>query len=564
MVASTVSTLDVSFLWPGGTRDATTPCIHVTSLRLMLISEFLNRLNGVSKSGGGYVALCPAHDDNQNSLSIRSTAGKILVKCFAGCTAVDIIESLSLTMADLRETTDPPKSGTREKTEFTIAKTYDYRDEMGELLYQVVRLEPKDFRQRRPKGDGWVWKLDDVRRVVYHMPELVDVARVVWVEGEKDVDRLWSLEIPSSTSVAGSNSWRSEYAEQLYRLGVRELLAIPDNDSPGEQYAAKVVTDCARVGIESRVVTLPNLPPRGDVSDWLDMGNTKEALQKLLTPPTIAMPVVSLADAIEEWQRELMAGTQLVVRSPFYGLNTLLGDGFSGGDLIYIGSRPGIGKTAMALAFGKSAALDGYHTLIISREMVTISLARRMVTQESKIPTSVLKRNMLSLEEAEVVERAMLRLKTLPIWITDKVVGIEEIVKLVGGMVKRYGIRFLEIDYLQLVRAPIGIKDRRLGVENVSQALKFLAVEHRIPVVCLSSLVRPEKNSDRPPGLDALRESGELEHDADVVIFLHRNSKDPNGTLTDCIVAKNREGSLGTIELNFAGASLTFTETAAM
>jgi replicative DNA helicase len=391
----------------------------------------------------------------------------------------------------------------------------------------------------------------------------VERARVVWVEGEKDADRLWELGIPASTSAAGSSAWRPEYAEQLYRLGVREVVALPDNDVPGEAYAAKVVADCIRVGIEARVTPLPSVVAKGDVSDWLNAGNTIKELTVLLVPPKSAANVLSLAEAIEAWQLEQLSGEQVIVRSPFYRLNSLLGGGFSGGELIYVGSRPGIGKTSAALAFAKSAALDGFPALIVSREMVAVALARRMVTQESGIATQILKRNKLTLEEATTVEQAILKLKRLPVWITDKIVGIEEITKLIGDMVRRVKIKFLIADYLQLIRAPREIRERRHQVEAVSKGLKGIAVEHNIPVICLSSLSRPEKNSDKPPTLADLRESGELEHDADVVIFLHRKPSDILDPITRCILAKNREGSPGEFALSFDGPSLTFTETAA-
>ena len=104
----------------------------------MELDDFLSQLNKVKKSGKGYIALCPAHDDKKHSLSITADKEKILVKCFTGCSTEDIMKSLGLTMADLF--VQVKRAGPR------VVKTYDYTDEAGDLLYQVCRLQPKEFR----------------------------------------------------------------------------------------------------------------------------------------------------------------------------------------------------------------------------------------------------------------------------------------------------------------------------------------------------------------------------------------------------------------------------------
>lgn len=264
-----------------------------------------------------------------------------------------------------------------------------------------------------------------------------------------------------------------------------------------------------------------------------------------------------LAEALEDWQADRLKPTA-VVRTPFYRLNTFLGGGFSPGELVYIGARPGVGKTALALELARAIGADGRAVLIVSREMVNAALARRMVTQESGIATTLLKRNEpLELEDTLALTSALRKLRPLPIWLSDEAVSIDEIRGLTQALRERVPLAMVLVDYLQLVRAPKEVRDRRLQVEAVSQGLKALAVEHKLPVVCLSSLARPEKGTARRPTLADLRESGELEHDADVVLLLHRAMMEPE---TECIVAKNREGSPGIVKLNFDGPSLHFSE----
>lgn len=168
-----------------------------------------------------------------------------------------------------------------------IAKTYDYTDESGELLYQQCRMEPKDFRYRRPDPDKpgeWIWSLGDVRRVLYRLPELLQADKSRWVlivEGEKDADRLAKLGAVVTTS-GGADTWRPEYAQFLHD---RRVCVLPDNDKGGVGYAAEVMVSVCEAGGDCKIVQLPGLPDKGDVSDWLDAGGTLIKLAELIKKP---------------------------------------------------------------------------------------------------------------------------------------------------------------------------------------------------------------------------------------------------------------------------------------
>ena len=137
---------------------------------------------------------------------------------------------------------------------------------------------------------------------------------------------------------------------------------------------------------------------------------------------------------------------------------------------------------------------------------------------------------------------------------TDKALTIEQI----NGLASSHAdLSLLIVDYLQLVRAPHEIRDRRLQVEHVSQTLKEIAVRLEIPVLCLSSLARSQDGPDKEPTLSLLRESGELEHDADIVLLLHRKPRQPE---TKCIIAKNRDGREATVKLMFRADYVAFDE----
>ena len=197
------------------------------------------------------------------------------------------------------------------------AKTYDYRDEQGHLLFQTVRFEPKGFAQRRPrqpdddvaalethdiKADAeWVWSLNrleaadgikckrcgsdhravSIRRVLYRLPELLaaDPSAIVYVtEGEKDADALVALGLVATTSPMGAGKWRPEYNEFLRG---RHVVVLPDNDKPGHDHAEDVIRGLHGVATTVKILALPGLQMKGDINDWLAAGGTRKQLEKL-------------------------------------------------------------------------------------------------------------------------------------------------------------------------------------------------------------------------------------------------------------------------------------------
>jgi len=238
----------------------------------------------VKKVGAGWSARCPAHDDRRSSLSIGiGDAGRILLKCHAGCDLDDILAAAHLEHGDLFAETSTP-------TKATIVATYAYRDEGGAHLFDVCRFAPKDFRQRRADG---TWRMNGVRRVLYHLDKLQGQSVAYVVEGEKDADRLWLIGLPGTTSPAGAGKWRDEYARQLKAATVDSVVVLPDNDDPGRAHAEAVAASCHSAGLKVKIVQLPNLPPKGDVSDWLDAGHTRDELVALVKATSLYTPPAS-------------------------------------------------------------------------------------------------------------------------------------------------------------------------------------------------------------------------------------------------------------------------------
>jgi hypothetical protein len=247
------------------------------------LDRILDRLERVGKVGSkGWVATCPAHDDSTPSLSL--TIGddhRILILCRAGCPTGTVLAAVGLRMADLYE---------RPSTMRRLVATYDYLDARADLVYQVCRYDPKDFRVRRPATGGWSWRLGDAPRVLYRLPELValdDGDRVVIVEGEKDADRLAALGFVATTNLGGAGKWRAEYGEWLRG---RDVAIIADNDAPGRSHAIDIARALSPVAVGVRIVELPGLRSKGDVSDWLERGGTCDGLLELIAATPLITP----------------------------------------------------------------------------------------------------------------------------------------------------------------------------------------------------------------------------------------------------------------------------------
>jgi putative DNA primase/helicase len=231
---------------------------------------------------GGFLASCPCPDhgkgegDRHQSLSIcAGDAGGVVLYCHAGCQTEDVVAAFGLTMADLRGGNGQAEARVTPRPPRKIAATYKYEDEDGRPLFQVIRYQPKDFRQRRADGDGvWVWSLKGVRRVLYHLPEVLAAVaggRPVYVcEGEKDVEALCKAGVVATCNPHGAGKWRPEYSEFLRDA---DVTIVQDKDEPGRQHAAAVVDSLALLAASVRVV---EAAVGKDAADHLAAGKTLE------------------------------------------------------------------------------------------------------------------------------------------------------------------------------------------------------------------------------------------------------------------------------------------------
>jgi hypothetical protein len=268
------------------------------------LPDTISHLDGLRRNGVGWIARCPVHDDHNPSLSLTVTdAGKVLAKCHAGCDQTAVAEAL-----DLRGPADSHAEWTPHGDATAV---YDYRDEYGQLLFQVLRTLDKQFPQRRPDPTaktGWRWSLGDTRRVLFRLPELLDAVAddrsVCITEGEKDALALVAHGKVATCNPGGAGKWRPEYAIWFTEA---DVTIFADKDKPGQAHARTIATSLE--GVARRVWIVEAADPHKDIAAHLGAGLTLDQVVVTRTPekaiqPDLAPDVHTLLDTPDpdyEW-----------------------------------------------------------------------------------------------------------------------------------------------------------------------------------------------------------------------------------------------------------------------
>jgi hypothetical protein len=286
-----------------------------------VVDRVLRPLQNVTETKDGqWSAQCPCHDDSTNSLCIGiGDDGRVLIHCQAGCAVQDVVSTIGLEMWDLFPTNGHSngnghsggfrRSNGRTRWEDYITAAYAYRLKNRELSFQSCRVEEpgkkKTFRARQPKhGGGWINNVDGVEPTLYRFPELVDEIEshpdhsptVQIHEGEKDCDNAAKLGYIATTNPFGAGKWKAAYAEELRGC---DVLVFPDNDKPGEKHSLQVARSLVGIARSTKFVRLPGLPEKGDLSDWLKAGGTKEQLDAIIAAAPVWEPKAATVDESE-------------------------------------------------------------------------------------------------------------------------------------------------------------------------------------------------------------------------------------------------------------------------
>ncbi|MCE5221904.1 MAG: replicative DNA helicase [Clostridium sp.] len=234
--------------------------------------------------------------------------------------------------------------------------------------------------------------------------------------------------------------------------------------------------------------------------------------------------------------------------------------GFQSGDMILIAARPSMGKTTFALNIAEHAALREHKSVVIfSLEMSKEQLAYKLLCSEANVDMLKLRTGTLEDKDWENIAMAAGPLSKAKIYIDDTAgVTVMEMRSKCRRLKIEYGIDLIIIDYLQLMSGGAGSDNRQQEVSEISRSIKALAKEMECPVIALSQLSRaPEQRADHRPMLSDLRESGSIEQDADIVMFLYRdeyyNKETEDKNIGECIIAKQRNGPVGTAKLAWLG-----------
>lgn len=241
-----------------------------------------------------------------------------------------------------------------------------------------------------------------------------------------------------------------------------------------------------------------------------------------------------------------------------------LTDGLQFGEQTLIAARPTLGKSAIAMNIVEKVCLkDQVPTLVVTLEMSATSLCRRMLSSNCRVPMGTLRSGKFDAGQFKSFSRFNSGLKTCPLFIVEGISGMDcdRLAFIVRRSCRKYGIKLVVIDYLQKIHASEKHEKRTYEVGEVSGVLKALAVETMTAFLTIAQLNREaDKDKGRLPKLTDLADSGQIERDADTIALLHRKRDEGGGDNATLIIAKQRDGEVGTVELKFDGQFCKFTD----
>jgi replicative DNA helicase len=367
-------------------------------------------------------------------------------------------------------------------------------------------------------------------------------------------------------------------AEQLRRTssleeigGAPALVALQSNTpaiSSAGRYAAIVEEHALLrrlIGVSQEISELAyGLPD--DVTDAVDRAEAMvfEVAQRRTTDSVA--PLQELLSQSLDRLEELYGRGETITGVPtgFTDLDANLA-GLQPSNFIVVGARPSVGKTAFALGIAANAALTGTPVLFFSLEMSHLELAQRVLCAEARVDATRMRNGRLLESDWSKISKAIGRIGDAPLHIDDNPnVTVMDIRARARRMKSRDGLGLVVVDYLQLMTGRSHAESRQVEISEISRGLKILARELNIPVIALSQLSRNlESRADKRPMLADLRESGAIEQDADVVMFIYRDevynpdATDRRGT-AEIIVAKHRNGPTGHVDLAFVDSYARF------
>jgi KaiC/GvpD/RAD55 family RecA-like ATPase len=513
------------------------------------------RVPELSQRGKEWRGACPVHRGKNLNFAVNPETGQ--AHCHSACgRGWDVIgleealtgaefQSAKAEVFQLVGRIDPPKS--KPHRYGPVVCSYDYTDENGKLLYQVVRhRDPKEFTQQQPDGNGgWRANLTGARIVPYRLPAMIASPCVFIVEGEKDADNLTAAGVVATTNNCGATNFKPELVP--YFAG-KVITIIPDNDEKGRKHAAKVAGMLYETAKSVKIIELPGVPEKGDVSDFLEGGGTVEDLRRLYREAPFYSPntapheddryLRSLRDEIELaggldvfWDMSQHRG----IPTPFPNLTRALGGGMKRGEVYAIAARTGHGKTSLGLQFAIKAVRANLGVLIFSMEMTWRTVFQRMVSIEARVDLNDFQAGQEHHDDVSAqrlaLAKATAELCDLPFWVSTKSritpkYLVAEAQRLKAKLPK---VNLLIVDHMQLMGSDEKSQSEYEKFTAISRALKQSAKELDLPVLVMAQIKRLE-DVKRELDISDIRGSGAIEEDLAAVMLVYEDNEDVKRT----------------------------------
>lgn len=555
-----------------------------------IIAYYEARVPGLKQIQKSLRGPCPVHNGKDLNLSVDPDTG--MAFCHSQCNRGWDIIGLEMEVfgldfvrakAEVFRLIGRPAPSWQDRD---IEATYNYTDERGKLLYQVVRKIGKRFMQRRPvegQEGRWQWGLGKLLPVPFQLPKFSKVELIACVEGEKDALRLSREGWLGTCNNGGAGNFKPELAAHF---SGKHVAIFPDNDEPGRKHADMVAKILHPLTASVRIVEIPGLPLKGDVSDYLDGGKTGDDLYELYNGAQDWTPEWRYATEVpHENDKYLRTFGQFVQESggyeafwrsveleglptPFEGLTRSLG-GLRSGEVYVIAANQGAGKTSLGLQFAITALERRGGVLIFSMEMSHRDVFQRIASIDSRVDLSSLRKLRRFHEDAPLLAEFEDRLRAStdkfcrsPLYVSTKSSITPEFLTEESTRVKqRAKIDLVIVDHMQLMGSTGKVRSDYEKFTAISRATKGIAAELGVPLLLVSQTSRANA-TDKRSELDVsdIRGSGAIEEDAACVLLLYYDGEDfkqakldPNGDRLKrgpikswLKIGKNRYGPQGT------------------
>lgn len=518
------------------------------------------------KRGKEWFCKCPFHNDNSPSFRVNEEKRVwICDPCGIGGSVIDLISRLeNISVGDvLRKYDNEPKIENKPMQPVIKpkpVKAYRYENELGEVVYEAIRYEPKTFRQRRPDGNGgWLWDMEGVTRVLYHLPEILKNDTIWIVEGEKDADNLREVGFIATCNVGGASKWLPAYSEALKG---KHVIICPDNDDAGEKHGKLVMESLAG---KVSVLQYARIPKEfKDVSDYLETIAKDDRkgvlLQLLMNTPQIKggidLPILDFHDMEKEYAdlTKNSAGLTLDLSKWIPSFKQCLRPAIPGNIISFLADT-GTGKTAILQNLAVSCApLD---VLFFEMELTAADLFERFMQIHTRISGDKL---WSTYQEGKRVAWNKEAVKHIHVCTLPRIT-IETLEKLIVQSELRIGRRpaVVIVDYVQLMKGTG--KSRYEKTSEIMEEIKNVAISTKTIIVISSQVHRKDGQGNTDEiGLHDAKDSGSIESSSSIHIGAWRSSEDPERTLIMRINKATRSRKNFTVYCNFHGETMTITE----